>query len=259
MFAKERHDQIIELLQINGAVTASDLMERFDVSIETVRRDLLQLEKQGALQRVHGGAILPGAMTHISQLEQRLEENKEGKLELSKTAAGLVADGDIIYIDSGATARYFADALKATGKSMTVITHSQDVFELLQNTDNIELIVCAGRYMRRERAFYGHLTLQTLQQLHMEKAFLMPSAISLQGGACDFSPELLSIQKQVMLQCDKLYLLADSEKFERHGLYRLCPLDPGCTIVTDSGLGSHLRHLYAEKEIHIMIGKEKIL
>ena len=252
MFAKERHIEILSLLRSDGAVSVSDLTSRFSVSIETIRRDLLQLETQGHLQRVHGGAVLPGAMTHISRLEQRMEENKKGKLELSKTAAGLVTNGDIIYIDSGATARYFADALKSTGKQLTVITHSQDVFELLQDTDGIELIICGGQYMRKERAFYGHLTLQILQQLHVEKAFLMPSAISLQGGACDFNQELLSVQKQVMLQCDKLYLLADSEKFERHGLYRLCSLEPGCTIITDSGLNPHLRQVYQEQGLEIL-------
>lgn len=252
MFAKERYHEILNLLRSYGAVSVSDLCARFSVSIETIRRDLLQLEHQGRLQRVHGGAILPGAMTHISQLEQRLEENKKGKLELSRTAASLVDDGDVIYIDSGATARYFADALKATGKSLTVITHSQDVFEQLQGTDRLELIICGGRYMRSERAFYGHLTLQTLQQLHVEKAFLMPSAISLQGGACDFNQELLSIQKLVMLQCDRFYLLADSEKFERHGLYRLCPLEQGCTIITDSDLNPHLRQIYREQGLEII-------
>lgn len=252
MFAKERHIEILSLLRSEGAVSVSDLTGRFCVCIETVRRDLLQLEQQGLLQRVHGGAVLPGAMAHLSQLEQRMEENKPGKQELSQTAASLVAQGDVIYIDSGATSRYFAQALKASGKKLTVVTHSQDVFELLQDAPGIGLILCGGQYMHAERAFYGHFTIQMLQQLHMDKAFLIPSAISLQGGACDFIPELLSVQKQAIAQCDRLYLLADSEKFERRGLYRLCELDRQYTVITDSGLSPLLRQAYLEQGLEIL-------
>lgn len=257
MFAKERQYQIVELLRANGAVTVSDLIERFDVSIETVRRDLLQLEKQGALQRVHGGAVLLGEMMPISELPKRIEENKDGKAELSETAASLVQEGDIIYIDNGATAVYFAQAIKARFSKLTVVTNSQDVFNILGSKDGFMLILTGGHFMKEERAFYGYLTQETIKKLYVDKAFVIPSAISLQGGVCDFSHELAPIQHQVIAQCGKLYFLADSQKFERHGLLKLADLDQNCFIVTDSGIGDNLRQLYAEKGVHIITKKER--
>ena len=256
MFANERQYEILTLLRSDGAVSAADLAARFQVSVETIRRDLLQLEKQGYVQRVHGGAVLPGKMVPISRLDQRVEENKTGKLELSEAAVQLVENGDVIYIDSGATAHYFALALKKRLRKLTVITHSRDVFDLLHDCDGFELILCGGHYMKEERVFYGCLAQECLKQLYADKAFIFASAVSIQGGVCDFSQELVSLQKQIMSQCGQAYLLADSQKFERRGLYRLCEAELFCGIVTDSGLSLSLRRLYAEKGIQIIIGKE---
>ena len=257
MFAKERQYQIVEQLRQTGAVTVSDLIERFDVSIETVRRDLLQLEKQGALQRVHGGAVLLGEMMPISKLPQRIEENKEGKLELSETAADLVQENDIIYIDNGATATYFAQVIKRRFTKLTVVTNSQDVFNILSDKEGFSIILTGGNFMKEERAFYGYLTQETIKKLYVDKAFVIPSAISLQGGVCDFSHELAPIQHQIMSCCDQLYFLADSQKFERHGLLKLSELDQNCFIVTDCGISHNLRQLYAEKGVHIITRNEK--
>ena len=257
MFANERQFEILSLLRADGAVSAADLAARFEVSIETVRRDLLQLEQAGHIKRVHGGAVLPGKIIPISDLEHRVEENKQGKLELCETAASLVENGDVIYVDSGATARYFAQVLKKRLRRLTVITHCQDVFDILRECDGFELIVCGGHYMKEERVFYGYLAQECLRQLYADKAFLFASTVSVQGGVCDFNKELVAIQKQVMSRCGQVYLLADSQKFERRGLYHVCEPQDCRAIITDSGLSQSLRRLYAEKGIHLMIGKEE--
>lgn len=257
MFAKERQNKIMESISKNGAVTVSELTESFHVSIETVRRDLLQLEKQGKLQRVHGGAVLCDEKMSISDLPQRIEENKAGKTELCETAAAFVHEGDIIYIDNGATAVYFAQALMSRFSKLTVVTNSQDVFNILGSKDDFTIILTGGHFMKEERAFYGYLTQETIKKLYVDKAFVIPSAISLQGGVCDFSHELAPIQHQVIAQCGKLYFLADSQKFERRGLLKLADLDSNCYIITDSGISDNLRQLYREKGVHIITGEEK--
>ena len=112
MLAKERQSEMIKMITAKGAVMTTELVHIFDVSIETIRRDLLELEKQGILQRVHGGAIKIGEMTPIVDLPRRKELDKSNKIELGETAAMLVDEGDIICIDSGSTSIYFAQALK---------------------------------------------------------------------------------------------------------------------------------------------------
>ena len=258
MFAKERYAKILSLLHTGGAVTTTQLMDSLQVSIETVRRDLLQLERSGQLQRVHGGAIVPEKMNAYAELPQRLEANSAGKAELADTAALLVDDGDIIYIDSGSTAIHFATALLNKLSKLTVVTHSMDVFGLLSQKEGFRLILCGGYYHPTEKAFYGHLTTETLKQLHTQKAFLFPSAISVKSGVWDFDPELAAVQRQIISCSDSVFFLADSDKFERSAMLKLCEISTGHTFVTDSAFAQHYRQLYLEQGIRVITCKEEI-
>ncbi len=258
MFANERHQKILSMLKTNGAVTTAELIDVFSVSIETVRRDLLQLERSGQLQRVHGGAIIPGNMRPYSDLPHRLEANQHGKEALSATAALLVEEDDIIYIDSGSTAYYFAKELANTFSRLTVITHSMDVFKTLSPKEGFRIILCGGCYHAREQAFYGSITLDALQQLHVRKAFLCPSAISLKNGVWDYDRDLIQVQKQILSICDTAFFLVGSEKFETNALLKLCDTAPNHVYVTDPGLSAQYRQLYREHERTVITCKDDI-
>lgn len=252
MFAKERQSEIIKILNRKGNLNTADLVKQFDVSVETIRRDLLELEKSGLLQKVHGGAIAIGKMGSIAELPKRIEQNKEEKIELCKTAAMLVEEGDIICVDTGSTAIYFAEALKSRLSQLTVVTHSLDVFHILTQKEGFQVILCGGHFLKDEKAFHGNLTLETLKRLHVKKTFLFPSAISLHGGVCDFIDELQQVQQQMMLCSEKTYFLANSEKFERHALLKLCDMRPEHVFVTDKGLNENYRQLYQEAGLQVI-------
>jgi len=160
MLAEERQNQILKILKENGAVTTSVLMKTFDVSIETIRRDLLEMEQRQIVRRVHGGAILPeNDMIPFSTLSQRSHERIDKKIELSRTAAKFVSEGDFIGIDEGSTAIYFAQMLKECFSRLTIVTHALNVFEVLRGYKNFDVILCGGHFMPRENAFYGPLTI----------------------------------------------------------------------------------------------------
>lgn len=258
MFANERHQKILARIRENGAVTTAELIDSFGVSIETVRRDLLQLERSGQLQRVHGGAVAPGGMRPYAQLPQRLEANQAAKAEVAGIAAQLVEEDDIICVDSGSTAYFFAKALEARLSRLTVVTHSMDVFEILSKKEGFRIILCGGCYDPQEKAFHGAITTDTLKQLHVRKAFLCPSAISLKTGIWDYDRELSQVQKQILSICDKAYFLADSVKFETSALLKLCDTSPGHVYVTDSGLSAQYRQLYRDHERTVITCKDDI-
>ena len=258
MFANERQQQILSRLNMSGAVTTSELTEAFGVSIETVRRDLLHLEQKGHLQRVHGGAVIPGSMRHYTDLSHRMEENSQGKTELSQNAALLVEEGDILYIDSGSTAVFFAKELASRFSKLTVVTHSIDVFEILSKQAGFQLFLCGGSYSSEERAFHGSITLDALKQLHVGKAFLCPSAISLKNGVCDYDQALTQVQKQALAICDKACFLADSAKFESNALLKLCDTSENHIYITDSSLPQHYRQLYREHNMTVITCKNDI-
>lgn len=258
MLANERQQKILALLKEKGTVTTAELVDAFQVSIETVRRDLLQLERGGLLQRVHGGAMAPGNMRPYSDLPHRLEANQHSKEQLSATAALLVEEDDIIYIDSGSTAYFFAKALADRFSRLTVITHSMDVFNILSQKEDHRVILCGGCYHSREKAFFGSITLQALQQLHVRKAFLCPSAISLKSGVWDYDRDLIQIQKQILSICDQAYFLAGSEKFETSALLKLCDASPNHIYITDPGLSPQYRQLYRDHDRTVITCKEDI-
>lgn len=256
MLAKERQDKINAILKKNGAVMTSDLVERFQVSVETVRRDLLLMEQKGILSRVHGGAVIVGEMEAFHDLDYRNQKYSVQKRELVATAASFVREGDYIGIDSGSTAILFAEALKDRYHNLTIVTHSMDVFEHLRDSRDFKIILCGGFYLREERAFYGSPTLDMLGGLHLQKAFIFPSAISLEFGICDFQPELFQVQKKMKSVSDSIFIAADSSKFEKKALLKLDDMRQEYTYITDSNLPSELKKIYAENDRNVYNGTD---
>jgi DeoR/GlpR family transcriptional regulator of sugar metabolism len=235
-------------------VTVAKLTALFSVSIETVRRDLLVLEQGGKLMRVHGGAVAKAGMKEYPTLQQRTKEFRAEKDQLSRVAARFVSEGDIISIDAGSTAVVFAEVLKESFQKLTVVTHSRDVFDLLCDHRDFNLILCGGQYLRGDNAFYGELTLEMLRNLHTQKAFVFPSAVSIEYGICDFQQELYQVQKQLMRSADQVYILADSSKFEKTGLVKLDAMTPEYIYITDASLPREAVSLYRENGLTIYLG-----
>lgn len=254
MFANERQNKIYELIQRNGAVTTSSLVNTFGVSIETIRRDLLSLENQGKLSRVHGGAVEKISMKPMHSLKQRNEEYSDQKHNLSVKASEFIAEEDIIAIDTGSTAILFAEVIKERFSRLTVITHSLDVFNILCSHKDFSVILCGGHFLQSENAFCGFLTLNMIDTLHINKAFIFPSAVSLEYGICDYHRDLYQIQKKFIQSSDDIYILADSTKFEKKALLKLDDMKDNYKYITDYKLSEDLKNLYKENNIKIYTG-----
>ena len=257
MLANERKNKIHEMLKKNGAVTTNDLVKRFGVSIETVRRDLLLMEQENLLKRVHGGAIKVGEMIHLNNLDTRVEENRDKKRELSQIASQFVDEGDIIGVDAGSTAILFAEVLKEKFSSLTVVTHSLDVFDVIGKHRNFNVILCGGHFMKEENSFYGSLVISTIKKLHLKKSFVFPSAVSLKFGVCDYNQELVQIQQKFLECSDEIFFLADSGKFEKNALLKLCDMKQEYTYITDGGLSEELKSIYRENGLKVFCGGTK--
>lgn len=251
MFANERQDEIYKRIKTDGAVTTAKLVKLFGVSVETIRRDLLCMEKEHLLKRVHGGAVALGRMKSFSDLACRNEENSGLKRELASVAAELVKEKDIIGIDAGSTAILFAEALKERFSELTVITYSTDVFEILGKHENFNVILCGGYFNKSENMFYGSFAIDMLSRLHMQKVFIFPTAVSLEHGICDYQSDVYQIQQQMIKSSDDIYILADSSKFEKKALLKLDDMKNEYIYVTDSSLPDELKKLYEENDIKI--------
>ena len=252
MLASQRHTQISALLKSQGAITVSDLTARFSVSVETVRRDLLTMENEGLLRRVHGGAVPVTEMMTYQPLEQRNLSQSSQKDALARTAAKLVSDGDYIAIGTGSTPMHFAQELKRQLHRLTVVTYSLDVFQILKDVPGFQLILVGGQFVPEENAFTGQLPLDTLDKLHVQKAFVFPSAISLAHGIWGYEQTLYPLQLKLLQCCDQAYILADSSKFERTALFKVADARPEYIYVSDPELPEPLKALYEDNGLHII-------
>ena len=257
MFANERHNIILKMLKKDGAVTTATLVKHFGVSIETIRRDLLTMEKQGLLQRVHGGAVSESKMKSFHALDKRNEENEDLKKELSKNAADFINENDIIAVDTGSTALLFAEELLKRFSKLTVITHSMDVFNILGGQKEFSVILCGGHFKASENCFYGSLVNDSLQRLHADKCFIFPTAVSLKNGICDYTDDLMTIQKAIISISNKAFILADSSKFEKSAMLKLDDMKEEYTYITDSKLSDSILKLYKENNISIVGGNSR--
>ena len=256
MFADERYEEIIILLKENGSVTVSELMERFHVSIETVRRDLMTMEQKKELKRVHGGAIRLTEMKQFKKVSLRKQENSEEKNSLAIACLHFVQDGDIIAIDSGSTALAFARALKGRFQRLTIVTHSLDVFKELGDETNYKKILVGGEYLDSENAFCGELAVQLLESIHVEKAFICPSAVSVEGGIQDFITELVPVQKAFVRHANKIYVMADSSKIEKTAFMKICDINICDAVVTDDRLEEKIKERYFQENVKMLKAKE---
>ncbi len=250
MFTTERHEIILDILKNKGAVTTADLVTRFGVSAETVRRDLLEMEQKQLLNRVHGGAVAVSEMIPDLTLIQRTHEFEEEKRYLSEVAANFIKEGDIIGVDSGSTAVIFAQVLKEKFKHLTVVTYSSDVFLILRDT-KFNIILCGGSYYEGENCFIGSLTLEAFQKLCVKKMFICPSTVSLKYGISIYNQDLYMIQKYMIASSDKVFILADSSKFEKRALLTVDKMKPEYTYITDNKLNKELMALYKENGLEV--------
>lgn len=255
MLANERHSKIRVGLEKNGAVIVAELAKAFGVSDETIRRDLLFLEREGVLSRVHGGAIAAVTLKPAGEFSVRIDEHRREKNELSCLAAELIEEGDIIAIDAGTTALEFAEVVKDKFENLTVITHSLGVFNILSQSDAIQTVLVGGSYDKGEDAFCGHLTVQSLRTLHAAKAFIFPTGISLSCGISDFHLKLADVQNTLLSISDKIIVLADSSKFEKTSLCKLSDLKAEHIYVTDGNLPDTIFNLYRENNLTVLKGK----
>ena len=242
------------MLEEKGAVKTSFLVEKFGVSLETVRRDFLAMEEEGLLKKVHGGAIAISSMKPFFSFEQRREDFLDLKYELSDFACNFVCEGDIIGIDSGTTGIVFAEKLCEKFKKLTVITYSLEIFNILSINSDFSVILCGGSFDKNEKSFYGNLALETFGNLHIQKAFVVPSAVSLEFGIGDYQEHFIQMQKKLISISNEVFFLADSSKFEKNALIKLSDLSTEFTFITDSALSNEIKEIYVENGINIYNG-----
>ncbi|MFJ3145167.1 DeoR/GlpR family DNA-binding transcription regulator [Streptomyces halstedii] len=235
MYAPERQQEILRLAHDSGRVDVLSLAEEFQVTAETIRRDLKALDRAGLLRRVHGGAIPAGRLGFEPDLAERDVVAADEKDRIAAAALGeLPAEGNVI-IDAGTTTARLAAALPL-GSVLTVVTHALPVAARLADHPGISLHLVGGRVRHRTRAAVDAWALSAYSQINADVVFLATNGFSLHGGLT--TPDLAeaAVKRAVISAARRVVLLADSAKFGQEHFARFGDLDGIDLLITDTGL-----------------------
>ena len=234
----ERQNQILRLLTRQPRITVTGICEQFGVSEATARRDLETLASQGKLQRVHGGAISLRQAPPESPMIQRQAEQADEKACIGYTTAGLVKDGDTIFLGSGTTVLEVARNLQSNRtlwkpRGLTVITNSLPVINLLADIPEITLVSLGGILRQSELSFIGHLTEQAIAEVRADKVIMGVHALSLEQGLTnDYLPETMT-DRAIMQSGREVILVVDHTKIGQVSTALLAPIESVHILVTD--------------------------
>lgn len=231
MLAVERRSEIQKLVFDRKSVLVADLAKMYDVTEETIRRDLNVLEKSGAIVRTYGGAYLKNSIEDVD-ISQRREDNVPGKNIIAAISRNLVENGDTIFLDSSTTASYIASAI--SDMQLTIVTNSLAISNILSKCPSVNLICLGGLYNPTHDAFVGASVLQHLQKMFFTKAFISTHSLSMNEGITDTNEEIASIRIAVAKRCNALYLAVGSEKFDRISFIKSLSYDSVTGLITDS-------------------------
>jgi DeoR/GlpR family transcriptional regulator of sugar metabolism len=252
MLAARRHDRILELLRSDGPAEVNALSRELGVSGATVRRDLTHLEREGLLQRVHGGAAPLG--TAEPPFDVVAEDHQPGKARVGAAGAELVRDGDVVLVDIGTTTSHLARALR--GREVTVITSSLAVLDELGHDDTVELMLLGGVVRRNYRSLVGFLTEQAIRQVHADLLFLGTSGVRRDGSVLDTTAVEVPVKRAMIEAADRTVLLADASKFPGKGIARVCSGTDLAAVVTEPAADPTTLGLLEESGVEVLTTTE---
>lgn len=234
MLAIERRNEILEKLQTDRRVVVSELSQLYDVSEETIRRDLEKLVNDGYAIKSYGGAVINENINIELPFNIRKNRNILGKQHIADLVADLVKDGDSLMLDASTTAVYIAKALQEKGrKNLTIITNSIEIIIELFDIQDWTVLSTGGVSREGSFALVGPQTDRMLTCYHVDKAIISCKGIDISAGFTD-SDDLHANNKRTMLAAAKEKILAiDSSKFDRVAFTEIGTLDDLTAVITD--------------------------
>lgn len=242
----ERHFRILELLRTTGKILSSELAVTFDVSEDTIRRDLDELGAEGKLKRVHGGALVVSTL-HQDYRDRRGQEASAKSL-VARAAASLLQDGQVILIDGGTTAIEVTKQLDPQLRA-TFVTHSPSTAVNLAEHPNCEVVVVGGRLLKNAMVTVGAQTLKTYESINADVAILGILGINVDSGITHFEYEEAQIKRAMIEGAHRSIVLCTSDKLGYSGAFQVAPLASITTLAVEPGLDPALLRQYRDSGV----------
>jgi DeoR family transcriptional regulator, glycerol-3-phosphate regulon repressor len=233
MPAETRQDRILDVLRRRGYAGIDELVSRFDVTPQTIRRDLQELSARGLLQRHHGGASIPSSTVNIDYAQRHVEQAAE-KERIAAAAASLVTAGSSIFMTPGTTVEAVAAALcRSELTNLRVVTNSTVAAEILGRNRNITVCVTGGHWQASNHALAGPAAVEMVERYRCDFMLTSIGAVESDGWLLEFRDEEAAVAKAMMANARQRILVADHSKFSRVATCKVARVCEMTTFVTD--------------------------
>ncbi|MGI6085703.1 MAG: DeoR/GlpR family DNA-binding transcription regulator [Acetivibrionales bacterium] len=243
----KRANLILELLIKKKKIEVSALAEKLGVSQVTMRKDLDELEQNGLIAREHGYALL-GSMDNI---RGRIAYHYEAKKEIAKKAALLVSDGSTLMIESGSCCALLADELCTSRKDLTIITNSAFIADYIRGKSSFQIILLGGIYHPESQVLVGPMVRRCAENFYVDLLFIGTDGYSSKTGFTNRDQMRAQAVRDMARQAEKIVILTESEKFNKHGVVPLNLNDYKFTVITDSNIEPYIKAELESNNINV--------
>jgi DeoR family glycerol-3-phosphate regulon repressor len=238
MASNFRQKEILDLARKEGKVTVDGLADLYDVTVQTIRRDLSDLAESGRLERVHGGAVVPSGVVNI-HYEERRRLNDVGKKAIAAECARAIPDGASVFMNIGTTTEAVAHEL-LDHENLLVVTNNLNIANILAINHSCEIILAGGVLRRADGGIVGGLTVEMVKQFKFDYSVLGCSAIDADGDLLDFDGQEVMVSKTAIQRSREVMIVADHLKLTRKAPLTICSLSNVDVLLTDGKLSPTL-------------------
>jgi DeoR family glycerol-3-phosphate regulon repressor len=247
-----RQAELLHEVERLGSASVEALAERFQVTLQTVRRDVKLLAEAGLIARFHGGARVPGSTTENIAYRQRQQLNQAAKQHIAKAVAKAVPNGCSLIINIGTTTEAIARELLAH-RGLRVITNNLNVAAILSDNPECEVIVAGGMVRARDRGIVGEVTVDFIRQFKVDIGLIGISGIESDGTLRDFDYREVKVARAIIEQSRTVWLAADHSKFHRAAMVELARLGELDMLFTDAAPPAPFPALLAEAGVQCVV------
>lgn len=238
----------------NESVTLDKLCEVFNVSKNTIRRDIKELLEDGSIKKIYGGVTIN--KKKLIPFEERNIKNHNEKKLIAKISADFISDGDIIFIDSGTTTMWLIDYLK-NKSNITILTNNLSAVIAALPYPNLNIISLGGHLKRKTNSFVGNSASLVLKDHNISKSFMAATGISISRGATNSSMDEYELKKLIVEKSGEIFLLVDSTKFDTISLMTYSTLENIDHIITNETPAKKYLDFFKKNKINLVMPKKK--
>lgn len=250
MILLPRHEQILQLAREHGRVGVEDLARRFDVTPQTIRKDLNDLCEQRLLSRIHGGAVLPSGIENM-EYEARRDMAAGEKRAIGEAAAALIPNSASLFINIGTTTEAVSNAL-LDHEGLLVITNNINVANRMRIYPKIEVIIASGVVRGSDGGIVGEAAVDFFRQFRVDYAVIGVSAVDEDGSLFDFDFREVKVAQAIIENARHVIMVTDASKFERTAPVRIGHVSRVDTFITDYCPSERFRRICKDGNVELI-------